>query len=297
MSAIPPAAASHALRHRAEALAAPLPALLAAARHLAASVQTGGHGRRRPGPGSEFWQYRAALPGDEARRIDWRRSARSDQAFLREQEWQAVQTVQIWADGGASMGYRSSDRLQEKGDRARVLALAAAILLERGGERIGLADGSLPPRAGPAQISRLAEQLALPAVSEDYAAPRALALLPGARALFLSDFFAGWGEIEGTVLAAADRGVGGVLLQVLDPAEEEFPFAGRAIFESMAGALHHETKEAASLAARYRARFAERRDQLRHLASTTGWAFGSHRTDRPAQGALLWLCQSIGQRP
>ncbi|MFO1174897.1 MAG: DUF58 domain-containing protein [Paracoccaceae bacterium] len=288
-------AAPDALRHQAELLAGPLPALLAAARHLAAAVQTGGHGRRRTGPGAEFWQYRAALPGDEARQIDWRRSARSDQAFLREREWQAVQSVQIWADDGASMTYRSPGQPQSKADRARLLALAAAILLERGGERIGLADGSLPPRAGGAQITRLAEILSATAPAEDFAAPKAQALLSGARALFLSDFFAGWETIERTVLAAADRGVGGVLMQVLDPAEEDFPFAGRAIFESMGGVLSHETKEAASLRARYLNRLAGRRDQLEHLARITGWVFGTHRTDRPAQAALLWLCQALEQ--
>ncbi|MBS0563539.1 MAG: DUF58 domain-containing protein [Proteobacteria bacterium] len=296
MTPAPDPGAPLALRERAEGLAAPLPALLAAARHLAAAVQTGGHGRRRPGPGAEFWQYRVALAGDEARRIDWRRSARSDLAFVREQEWQAVQTVQIWADGAASMAYRSSADGQTKAGRARLLALATAILLERAGERVGLADGSLAPRSGPAQVARLAEALTRPAAAEDYAAPRAEALAGGARALFLSDFLAGWEGIERTVLAATDRGVTGVLLQVLDPAEEEFPFAGRAIFESMGGSLRHETKEAAGLRARYRERFAARRDQLRGLARLTGWTFGTHRTDHGAQGALLWLHQALGPR-
>ncbi len=46
---------------------------------------------------------------------------------------------------------------------------------------------------------------------------------------------------------AADRGVRGVLLQVLDPAEEAFPFRGRTIFESMGGTLAHETLKAGEL--------------------------------------------------
>lgn len=288
------------LRHQASVLADPFPALMAAARHLAAAVQTGGHGRRRAGPGAEFWQYRAAVPGDEARRIDHRRSARSDQAFVREQEWQAVQPVQIWADAAASMSYRSAARLPQKAERARLLAMALAILLERGGERIGLTDGSLPPRSGPAQLTRLAEALAGRAMratpgADDFGTPAARALLPGAWALFLSDFFAGWPAIEATVLAAADRGVIGILLQVLDPEEEEFRFSGRAIFESMTGALRHETAEAAGIQGRYRAALAVRRDQLAHLARTTGWRFACHRTDQPAQATLLWLHQAMGQ--
>jgi len=292
--------AAHALRHLAVLLADPFPALMAQARHLAAAVQTGGHGRRRAGPGAEFWQYRAAMAGDEARRIDHRRSARSDTAFVREQEWQAVQPVQFWADRAASMSYRSAPGLPQKAERAGLLALALAILLEQGGERIGLTDGSLPPRAGQAQLTRLAQSLAAPPAApnaDDFGTPAARALLPGAWALFLSDFFAGWPAIEATVLAAADRGVSGILLQVLDPEEEEFRFSGRAIFESMTGALRHETAEAAGIQGRYRAALAARRDQLVGLARTTGWRFACHRTDHGAQETLLWLFQAMGQAP
>ena len=56
-----------ALRAGAEGLAAALPPLLAAAEHLAATIRMGEHGRRRAGAGDEFWQYRPAQPGDEAR--------------------------------------------------------------------------------------------------------------------------------------------------------------------------------------------------------------------------------------
>ena len=78
------------LRARAEALGQTLPPLLAAAEHLAATVTLGEHGRRRPGMGDDFWQYRPARAGDALRLIDWRRSARSDQAFVQEREWQAA---------------------------------------------------------------------------------------------------------------------------------------------------------------------------------------------------------------
>ena len=48
------------LRARAESLGDSLPALLAAADHLAATMILGEHGRRRAGMGDEFWQYRPA---------------------------------------------------------------------------------------------------------------------------------------------------------------------------------------------------------------------------------------------
>ena len=113
------------LRRDAETLAGGLPPLLAAAEHLAASVMLGDHGRRRVGQGDEFWQYRPSHAGDEMRMIDWRRSARAEDAlFVREKEWQAAQSVMIWLDTGRSMEFASTKHLIEKGQAARRMALA-----------------------------------------------------------------------------------------------------------------------------------------------------------------------------
>ena len=145
------------LRPRAEALGQSLPALLASAEHLASTVMPGEHGRRRAGMGDEFWQYRPAHAGDPVRLIDWRRSARSDAHFVREREWQAAQSVSLWVDPSKSMGFSGDKSRAPKADRARLLALALAILLLRGGERVGLAGDAAPPRSGRAQLLRLCD--------------------------------------------------------------------------------------------------------------------------------------------
>ena len=85
------------LRAGAEAEAARLPALLARAEQLAGAVLPGAHGRRRAGTGDDFWQYRPAQIGDSRRAIDHRRSARGDQEFVREREWQIAQSVMLYA--------------------------------------------------------------------------------------------------------------------------------------------------------------------------------------------------------
>lgn len=285
------------LREEAEGVAVGLPALLAEALRLSASVQTGLHGRRRAGPGDEFWQYRAAQSHDEARRIDWRRSGRGDQTFVREHEWQAAQSVYLWADRSVSMDYRSGESLPAKGARARVLALAAAILLDRAGERVGLADGRLPARSGAAQLSRLAEVMSADAgLGEGEAQLDPGVMLAGARALFLSDFFGDFAGLAAVVRAAAQNGVKGLLVQIVDPAEEEFPFAGRTLFESMTARLSHETKEAGGLRQRYLDRLAARRDALAALAGETGWISGVHRTDQAAAPVLLWIHEGLRVR-
>ena len=283
------------LRTRAESEASRLPPLLARAEHLAGTVLLGEHGRRRSGLGDDFWQYRPVQPGDSLRMIDWRRSARSDAQFVRQREWQVAQSVMLWTDQSPSMQFSSLKEGETKADRARVLALALSILLIRAGERVGLAGTSLPPRRGEAQILRLTEML-LQDEDGDYGVPEARAMIPHARAIFLSDFMGAFDTVEAALFKAADRGVRGVVYQLLDPAEESFPFQGRAIFESMGGSLTHETRKASELRSRYLERLQERRERLRMLCRTTGWQFGSHDTAQSAQAALLWLYRAMERR-
>lgn len=283
---------SASLRSRAEAEAARLPALLARAEHLAGTVLLGEHGRRRAGMGDDFWQYRPVQAGDERRNIDWRRSARSDSQFVRQHEWQIAQSVAIWVDNAAAMGFSSDKALPPKSDRARLLALAVAILLNRAGERVGLAGADLPPRRGETQIMRLAQALTHDG-DADYGRPQATGLAAHGRALFVSDFLGDIGAVRAALTAAADRGIQGVVLQVLDPAEEAFPYRGRTIFESMGGTLRHETLKASELRDRYKARLAARKAELRTLCTGTGWQYGLHHTSDSAQSALLWLYRAF----
>ncbi|MBQ0806095.1 MAG: DUF58 domain-containing protein [Sulfitobacter sp.] len=283
------------LRADAEALAARFPDLLARAEHLAGAVLLGAHGRRRAGVGDDFWQYRPAQAGDSRRRIDYRRSAMGDQEFVREREWQIAQSVMLWVDQGASMRFSSDVKLPQKIDRARLLGLAVAIMLQRGGERVGLTGTALPPRSGRPQILRLAEMLCKDDPA-DYAPPEHRAMVPHARALFISDFM---GNLEGVTLAltkAADRGVRGVLCHLLDPSEEAFPFSGRTIFQSIGGTLSHETLKASDLKSRYLERLAERKSELQRLCALTGWHYGVHHTNASAQSALLWLYSALDTR-
>ncbi|MCK0151429.1 DUF58 domain-containing protein [Marivita sp. S6314] len=281
-----------ALRQRSEEEAARLPALLARAEHLAGTVLLGDHGRRRSGLGDDFWQYRPMQQGDALRDIDWRRSARSDQQYVREREWQIAQSVILWVDQAASMRFASDDNLSTKADRARTLALATSILLIRGGERVGLTGFDLPPRRGQAQITRLAEMLSVDQ-SDDYSEPEARGMIPQSRALFFSDFLGDPAPVEAALTKAADRGVRGALVQILDPTEEYFPFDGRTIFQSIGGGLVHETLKAGDLRSRYLDRLAARKDRLEHLSRLTGWQYLCHHTNDSAQSALLWIYRAM----
>ncbi len=119
-------------------LADAMPRLILEARRVATTVIHGLHGRRRAGPGENFWQYRRFVSGEAAQNVDWRRSARDDHLYVREREWEASHTVWIWPDRSPSMAFTSELSDDSKLERALVIAFALAEVLVQGGERVGV---------------------------------------------------------------------------------------------------------------------------------------------------------------
>lgn len=281
------------LRVEAEGLTGGLSPLLVAADHLANSALPGAHGRRRAGTGAEFWQFRLAGPSDGPTRIDWRRSGRGDEVFVRETEWQAARAVALWVDHGAAMGYSGGKDRPSKAARAQLLALALALVLLRGGERVGLAHPDFPPRPGRSQAERLALALSTTPGAQEHAAPDLGASPVGGHAVLFSDFLGDTAPVEAALRLASSRNMRGLLVQVLDPAEEGFPFDGRTRFESMSGHLSFETLRASDLRAAYRDRLAARKDLMAGLARHAGWQFTTLHTDSPAATGLSWLYNAL----
>lgn len=272
----------------AEQLGAALPPLLVEAERVAATVMPGLHGRRRAGPGEAFWQFRAYVPGDQASRIDWRQSGKSDRLFIRETEWEAAQTVALWTASGPGMAWRSSRDVPGKALRAQLLLLALASLLLRGGERVRL-FGLPRPFAGRHALPAVADALAGMATRpEDHRIAR------HARAVLFGDFWEPLEETRAAIAALAAQGVRGHMVQVLDPAEETLPYAGRVRFEAVAGnvpaALVPRVEAVREV---YAERLARHRAALSALAQGAGWTFATHRTDQPPEAALMALHQVL----
>lgn len=279
-------------REEAERLAAALPPLLVAAETLAAATALGVHGRRKAGMGETFWQFRRYQQEDPSTAIDWRQSAKSQHLFVREREWEAAESVWLWRDGGASMGFASSQNIPTKLERASVLALALASLLVRAGERIALIGDSHPPAGGRVALTRVAHALVNGA--SQHTLPPPAELKRNAALVWFSDFLQPFETIEQRMRLFAKAGVKGFLVQVNDPAEEDFPYAGRVRFQSP---LLPETAivgRAEGVREAYRARFTAHVEAVGQLARRLGWNFTRHRTDRSPQTALIALYGAIG---
>ncbi len=274
--------------------AAYLPPLLLAAERIAATVEQGVHGRRRIGPGDVFWQYRLYYPGDELRRLDWRASAKSDRLYLRQQEWAAAQSTYLWCDLSASMRFSGGRDRPQKIERAQILTLALAHMLIRAGERIALMDAPEPPIAGRAALERLAESLFRKARQPAGSSlPPDRPLPSHAQAILIGDFLSPLPEIEARIAPLSGRGIRGHLLQVLDAAEIDLPFAGRIRFLGPEGEGSHVVSRGENLREDYRRRLDAHRAGLREIARRCGWTMTEHATSEPANVALLsayrWL--------
>ncbi|HVY21532.1 MAG TPA: DUF58 domain-containing protein [Bauldia sp.] len=277
----------------AKGIADAMPDMLIEARRVANVVLAGWHGRRSPGRGETFWQFRPFVTGEAAANIDWRRSARDEHLFVRELEWEAAHTMWLWADLSSSMDFRSRLAPVTKRNRAVVLTLALAELLATAGERIGLLGSSDPIMARNA-----AERLAvlMPHVARAPTKPEARQLRRFSDVVLFGDFLDPVAEIDAMLDGVLRSGARAHLVQVLDPIEETFPYAGRTEFVDPETGARHVVSRAEQYREEYQQRLAALREHLRTLSRRLDWTFIVHRTDRPATEPLLALHARLADR-
>jgi uncharacterized protein (DUF58 family) len=281
-----PTASALTLADRAAAQSRALPPLLVEAERIAATVILGEHGRKRAGPGESFWQYRPYSFGDSTQRIDWHKSARSDRVFIRENEWEAANTLWLWASPSVSMTFRSHLAQVTKAERAQLLVMAIAALAVRGNERVSALGSPYAPDHTRMQLVKIADWFLR---SEGPPLPTYTRMPRFSGAVMAGDFFETPEDIAAALTPLASAGVRGHLVQVVDPAEETLPYSGRVEFHEMAGPLRFLSSRAETLRQSYIERLAEHRERLRELCHRIGWSFLVHRTDQSPLQTLLSL--------
>jgi len=280
-----------ALERAAGAAAARLPALLTEAERVAGTLMAGFHGRRRPGTGETFWQYRDYAEGDPASSVDWRQSARSPgRLFVRQTEWETAATIRIWCGGTESFDYASGETTKRW--RADVAAVALALLLTRGGERVGPMAPGVPARSGRAGVMALAEGLLADPPRD------ALPPLPpegATRLVYISDFHAPTEALLERLRAIRAAARPCHLVQVADPAEETFPFTGRTVFRSPGGTERLLFGDAGAVADRYAAARAAHFEALGTTCAHYGWTLQRHVTGSSLAPTLSALHAAMSQ--
>jgi uncharacterized protein (DUF58 family) len=273
-------------------LAARLPRLILEARRVAATVIHGLHGRRRAGPGENFWQYRRFVSGEPSTAIDWRRSARDDHLYVREREWEASHTIWLWTDRSPSMDFTSSLTEWSKLDRALVVSFALAEVLVQGGERVGIPE-LMRPTANRNVIEKIAQTIVHDS-GERASLPPNFSPAPFSEVLLLSDFWSPIADFRRIIGQLAANGARGHVVQIVDPAEESFPYAGRIEFIEPEGAGSITAGRAETWRNDYQALVANHRAALREECEQFGWTFTVHHTDRGPTELLFAIHGRMG---
>jgi uncharacterized protein (DUF58 family) len=237
----------------------------------------------RPGPGTEFAGTRAYEAGDDARRIDWNLSARSQVPYLRTTD--ADRELQTWVvvDQSASMNFGTVEH--EKADVAFAAVAAFGFLTGSHGNQFGViaAGGESITRLGPsstrpallATLSRLYDRPRTetpPAPNADLVA--ALRTLERARrrrgqVVVISDFLddGNWATHLRRLSFAHDV----LAVQIVDPREFELPRMGMlALVDAETGRELHVQSNSKKLRERYATAAQRRHDEIAASIHATG---------------------------
>jgi uncharacterized protein (DUF58 family) len=142
-------------------------------------------------------------------------------------------------------------------------------------------------------IERMAQAI-LHDRSERASLPPDFSLSPLAEIVLLSDLWSDISDVRRTITQLAGRGARGHVVQIVDPAEETFPYWGRIEFVEPEGGGRITAGRAQTWRTDYAARVARHRAEIRSETDRLGWSFTIHRTDRPPSELLLALHTRIG---
>jgi uncharacterized protein (DUF58 family) len=176
--------------------------------------------------------------------------------------------------------------------RTLVVALALAEVLVEGGERVGI-----PALTRPTGSRNVIDQIAQAIMhdrNERASLPPNFAPSPLAEIVLLSDLWSEIGEVRRTITQLSSTGAHGHVVQIVDPAEETFPYWGRVEFVEPESGGRITAGRAETWRSDYTARVARHRAEIRSETDRLGWSFTIHRTDRPATELLLSLHARIG---
>jgi uncharacterized protein (DUF58 family) len=252
----------------------------------------------------EFSEYRDYTPGDDPRYLDWRLYARSDRYCIKRFEDETNLRCHLVVDASRSMGYASASI--SKWEYARTAAATIAYFLTRQRDAVGLATFEdrvvdyLPPRHRPGHLHRLMAilQREPQGKATDFAGPlEEIVSTVHRRSLFvlLSDLLVPAVTVRTTFGNLRAVGHDVIVLRVLDPAEETFPFATPALF--------HDAESGRELfidpqreGERYRRRFGTHAAEVQRACADLGVDFVQLNTDRPLEMVLFDLLKARMQR-
>jgi uncharacterized protein (DUF58 family) len=249
----------------------------------------------------EFAEYRAYVPGDDLRHVDWNLFARTERCYLKRYRGETNSQLVVLLDASNSMQYTSGP--PKKMDYARFIAASLfylAIRNQRDAAGLIVFDDEVRdyvrPSTRPGQLARLFASLeqAEPRARTDFAKPlqhfQQLLHRRGI-AIVVSDFYEEPEKIVRAIEPLRFHGNDVVLFHLLDPQEIRPTLKGPALLVDLETDQQIEViPEYAKTT--YRAKMDAHIEQLRSRTQAAGMDYQLLVTDQPLDGALreyLWL--------
>ena len=294
MSIIP---ATLKLHHSAKDAASDLPALMLKAEKAVAGILQGEHTQKKSGAGERFWQFRDYVPGDRPQDIDWRQSAKTDHVYIRQKERQTTQSAVFWCGESASMNFTSDKKYPSKAETAKILTLALAMLMTRAGEQVGIFGDTKTGRTENT-LHHMGNILCNGDLyCEELPDPSACKLPRHCTFIQIGDFLNPPNEIETAFKKLSTHTKNGLVVQVLDPAELDLPYAGRFIFEDPATKTQEQVGHVGSIRTAYKQRISEHINAVRNICRDRQWDYHLYATDQNISDTLMRIRESIGAAP
>ncbi len=244
----------------------------------------------------EFAEHREYVPGDDLRYVDWKVFGKSDRIYLKQYDEETNFVCHLLVDTSESMAYKSDKAMFSKLEYAQHLAAALAYLIIHQQDAIGLAtfDSSvrhfLRPGSTAAQLRQLCHTLELDQPTGESAIgpifhDLAERIKRRGVVVILSDFF---DDPESLLMGLKHfwhRRHDVVLLQIIDPAEQDFAFVDPTLFKGLEN-LGEQLTEPRALRKAYQREFEAFLRTIRSAARDLHMDYVLMRTDQPLEVAL-----------
>lgn len=281
------------MRLKAEELSNKIPSLYVKADRIANTIWEGMHNRNKDGLGDNFWQFRKYEYGDPAHLIDWKKTAKSNETFIQEKELQTLQNFVIWRDTSKSMNFRSSESIDTKLYRANLFTLALTIILSKSGENIVLNGLKSKLLKGGNAVNFVSNQINEKVTDSYKSSPNVNEIKNNSDVILIGDFLNNINETEKTIKELSNRGINGIIIQILDPAERFFPYKGRINFNGLEGEQNILIGKAESVRNDYKKAIKIHIEKLEKLTTSYSWKYILDNSDQDASISLQNICNTL----
>jgi hypothetical protein len=281
------------MRLKAEELSNKIPSLYVKADRIANTIWEGMHNRNKDGLGDNFWQFRKYEYGDPAHLIDWKKTAKSNETFIQEKELQTLQNFVIWRDTSRSMNFRSSESIDTKLYRANLFTLTLTIILSKSGENIVLNGLKTELLKGGNAVNFVSNQINEKVTDSFKSSPNINEIKNNSDVILIGDFLNNINETEKTIKELSNRGINGIIIQILDPAEKFFPYKGRINFNGLEGEKNILIGKAESVRNDYKKAIKIHIEKLEKLTTSYSWKYILDNSDQDASISLQNICNTL----